>query len=271
VRDSYAVIGNPVGHSKSPAIHTEFARETGQDMTYVAVPAELDEFEAVVERFRQGGGRGMNVTLPFKHRAYALAHERTRRAVEAQAANTLVFGEQIVSADNTDGVGLVRDLTMNLSCTLRGARILLLGAGGAAAGVCGPLLDESPARLVIANRTVEKARALCERFAPAHENIALEACGYAHIGERFDVVVNATSAGLRGDMPSLSPDVFATGALAYEMVYGRMTPFLEFASRSGARTADGLGMLVEQAAESFFVWRGVRPTTAPVIARLRGR
>ena len=268
--DAYAVVGNPVGHSKSPAIHAEFARETGQDMTYVAVHAEIGEFEAVVDRFRHSGGRGMNVTLPFKHRAFAIAHERTRRAAEAQAANTLVFAGETIAADNTDGVGLVRDLTANLGCVLSGARILLLGAGGAAAGVCGPLLDESPARLVIANRTVEKALSLCERFALAHAASVLDACGYPDLAAAsFDVVINATSAGLSGEMPALAPGIFASGALAYEMVYGRMTPFLELASRSGARTADGLGMLVEQAAESFFLWRGVRPHTGPVIARLR--
>ncbi len=268
--DAYAVVGNPVGHSKSPAIHAEFARETAQDMNYVALYSGLDEFEAVVERFRQSGGRGMNVTLPFKHRAFALAQERTRRAAEAQAANTLTFSDGAIAADNTDGVGLVRDLTVNLGCALRDACILLLGAGGAAWGVCGPLLDERPARLVIANRTVDKARALCERFGAAHETIALEAAGYPQLAaESFDIVVNATSAGLTGAMPALSPRVFASGALAYEMVYGRLTPFLRFASQNGARTADGLGMLVEQAAESFFIWRGVRPLTAPVIAGLR--
>jgi shikimate dehydrogenase len=269
--DAYAVVGNPVGHSKSPAIHAEFASQTGQDMTYEALQAGLDEFEAVVERFRQSGGRGMNVTLPFKHRAFALAKERSRRAVEAQAANTLVFTGSAIAADNTDGVGLVRDLTANLGRLMRDARILLLGAGGAASGVCGPLLDERPSRLVIANRTVAKARELCERFARARSQIALEASGYEDIArESFDIVINATSAGLTGGMPALAPRVFAPGGLAYDMVYGRKTAFLEFASQSGVRTSDGLGMLVEQAAESFFIWRGVRPQTVPVIAQLRG-
>jgi shikimate dehydrogenase len=157
-----------------------------------------------------------------------------------------------------------------LHCALSGARILLLGAGGAAYGVCGPLLDAQPARLVIANRTVEKARVLCEQFRPAHEKVPLEAAGYAELAtQSFDVVVNATSAGLAGQMPALPPGIFAPHALAYDMTYGRVTPFLEFASSHGARTSDGLGMLVEQAAESFFVWRGVRPDTAPVIGRLR--
>jgi shikimate dehydrogenase len=269
--DAYAVVGNPVAHSKSPAIHAEFARETGQDMTYGALHSDIDEFEAVVERFRRSGGRGLNVTLPFKHRAFALAHARTRRAAEAQAANTLSFADGEIAADNTDGSGLVRDLTANLGCALRGARILLLGAGGAASGVCGPLLDERPSRLVIANRTVAKARALCERFASMRESIVLEASGYAQLtADSFDVVINATSAGLTGEMPTLPSRVFTPGALAYDMVYGRMTPFLQCAAQSGARVSDGLGMLVEQAADSFFIWRGVRPQTSPVIARLRG-
>ena len=267
--DQYAVIGNPIRHSKSPAIHAEFARQTGQDLTYVALSAEPDEFETIVQRFRHEGGRGMNVTLPFKHRAFALASERSARAVEADAANTLSFRDSVVAADNTDGAGLVRDLTSNLGCALRGARILLMGAGGAAYGVCGPLLGQRPARLVIANRTVEKAVALCERFRSAHAGVALDALSFGALSaERFEIVINATSAGLHAESPPLPDGVFAAGALAYDMVYGRATPFLDFAQREGARIADGLGMLVEQAAESFFIWRGVRPQTAPVIALL---
>jgi shikimate dehydrogenase len=269
--DRYAVIGNPIRHSKSPAIHAEFARQTGQDLTYVALSAEPDEFEAFVNRFRSEGGRGMNVTLPFKHRAFALAGERSARAAEAGAANTLVFRDFDVAADNTDGVGLVRDLTANLRCTLNGARILLLGAGGAAYGVCGPLLDERPSRLVVANRTLQKAVDLCEHFRTTHHGVSLAAVDYGALAsEQFDVVINATSAGLQADCPPIPAGVFASDALAYEMVYGRVTPFLDFAQREGARIADGLGMLVEQAAESFFIWRAVRPRTAPVIALLRG-
>lgn len=268
--DTYAVIGNPVAHSKSPRIHAEFARETGQDMSYTAILAADADFEAEVRRFRDAGGRGLNVTLPYKHRAYALAQQRTRRAEEALAVNTLAFDGDTVRADNTDGVGLVRDLTANLRCALRGRRILLLGAGGASYGVCGPLLEQGPAQLVIANRTMEKAVALCERFA-AHENgEALAVSGYAALaGREFDVVINATSAGLAGKMPDLPPRLFATGALAYDMLYGTTTPFMSYAAQDGARVADGLGMLVEQAAESFHLWRGVRPDTAPVIALLR--
>lgn len=269
--DQYAVIGNPIRHSKSPLIHAEFARQTSLDLTYIALSAEPDEFENVVDRFRREGGRGMNVTLPFKHRAFALANGRSARAVQAEAANTLTFRDGAVAADNTDGVGLVRDLTSNLGCALNGARILLMGAGGAAYGVCGPLLEQQPGRLVIANRTLQKAVALCERFRVAYPHVSLGARGYGALSQdQFDVVINATAAGLHDELPPLPAGVFAPNALAYEMVYGRVTPFLEFARREGARGADGLGMLVEQAAESFFIWRGVRPETAPVIALLRG-
>ena len=269
--DKYAVIGNPVGHSKSPLIHAEFARQTGEDMSYVAIFAPHGEFEAAVERFRSEGGRGMNVTLPFKHRAYALAQVRSVRAGQARAVNTLAFESDGVHGDNTDGAGLVRDLTVNLARVLSGTRILLMGAGGASYGVCGPLLDECPAELTVANRTRAKALALCEHFRSvdplAH---VLSGCGYDELaGRRFDLVINATSASLVGDMPHLPPGVFAPGALAYDMVYGAATPFLELASANKAQRADGLGMLVEQAAESFRIWRGVRPETAPVIAMLR--
>lgn len=270
--DQYAVIGNPVGHSKSPAIHAAFARQTGQDLVYGAIHAPEDAFEDAVERFRSAGGRGLNVTLPFKHRAFALATARTARAAHALAVNTLAFEDGAIRGDNTDGAGLVRDLTVNLGLTLRGRTIALLGAGGASYGVCELLLDENPAALVVANRTLDKATALCRHFADSHANGgALSACGYEDLrGRGFDLVINATSAGLSGDMPPLPAGVFAPGALAYDMVYGRTTPYLDFARAAGARTADGLGMLVEQAAESFHVWRGVRPETAPVIARLRG-
>jgi shikimate dehydrogenase len=269
--DRYAVIGNPVTHSKSPLIHAQFARQTGQAISYVAIAASDDAFENTVELFRADGGLGMNVTLPFKHRAYALAHARSTRAEHALAANTLAFRRDSVFADNTDGYGLVRDLVVNLACTLRGRRILLMGAGGASYGVCGPLLDEAPATLVVANRTVDKAIALREHFAKLHSaGTSVSASSYeALAGCSFDVVINATSAGLTGKMPSLPDDLFAPDALAYDMVYGRPTPFLAFAQARGLRTADGLGMLVEQAAESFYIWRGIRPDTAPVIAALR--
>jgi len=269
--DQYAVIGNPIAHSKSPLIHASFARQTGHDLTYVALHAEAHEFEAVVERFRGEGGRGLNVTLPFKHRAYALAQRCSQRATQAQAVNTLSFSDGEVGGDNTDGAGLVQDLQVNLGCAVRGRRVLLMGAGGAAYGVCGPLLDEDPSTLVVANRSLDKALTLCEHFKPINPRAErLAAVAYPALqGQRFDLVINATSAGLADAMPPLAAGLFSPGAWAYDMVYGKTTPFLEFAKREGARTADGLGMLVEQAAESFQVWRGVRPQTAPVIELLR--
>jgi shikimate dehydrogenase len=269
--DRYAVIGNPVTHSKSPRIHAEFARQTGQDISYTAIPAADDAFESTVELFRAEGGLGMNVTLPFKHRAFALAGKRSPRAEHARAANTLAFAGGAIFADNTDGYGLVRDLTVNLGCTLRGRRILVLGAGGAAYGVCGPLLDETPAALVVANRTTAKAQALCEHLrSVTRTGEAVSAISYEGLaGRQFDVVVNATSAGLADEMPPLPPGIFAPGAMAYDMLYGRSTPFLQFAKAQRTATADGLGMLVEQAAESFLLWRGIRPHTSAVMAMLR--
>jgi shikimate dehydrogenase len=269
--DNYAVIGNPVAHSKSPVIHTQFARQTGEPVSYGFVHAEIDDFEAAVRRFRDAGGRGLNVTLPFKHRAYSLAADRSARAEQAQAVNTLSFGDDAISGDNTDGVGLVRDLAINLKFAVRGARVLLMGAGGAAYGVCGPLLAEHPATLVVANRTRARAVELAVRFSRLFPASAVTGTGYDELaGSTFDLVINATSTGLADAMPALPANVFAPAALAYEMMYGKTTPFLELAAQSGVSAADGLGMLVEQAAESFFIWRGVRPQTGPVIALLRG-
>lgn len=268
--DLYAVIGNPVAHSKSPAIHAAFARQTFQLIDYKQLFCEFGAFNATVQAFRAAGGKGLNVTVPFKHEAFDLATRRSARAEQAGAVNTLSFDGDVVAGDNTDGAGLTRDITANLGRALRGKSILLLGAGGASYGVVGPLLAAAPAALVIANRTVAKAEALVQRFAALAASSRLAACGYDALGEqRFDVVINATSAGLAGDMPQLPEQLFAPHALAYEMVYGKTTPFMQFARARGATVADGLGMLVEQAAESFFVWRGVRPHTAPVLAALR--
>jgi len=271
--DLYAVIGNPVAHSKSPQIHAAFALQTSQDIVYKAIFCDRAELAKTVATFREEGGKGMNVTLPFKHEANRLANWRSMRAQAAGAANTLIFDAQGITADNTDGIGLVRDLTENLQVPLRGKRILLLGAGGASYGVVAPLLEEAPAVLRVANRTVGKADALVKHFAPIAARCALASGSYDALnkrGERFDVVINATSAGLSNDMPPLSDGVFAAGALAYDMVYGTQTPFMTFARACGARVADGLGMLVEQAAESFYIWRRERPQTAPVMALLRG-
>lgn len=266
--DRYAVIGNPVSHSKSPWIHGEFARATGQDIEYRTIEAPLDGFGRAVDEFRAAQGRGANVTLPFKEAAFRYCQDLTARARRAQAVNTLLFDGAGVHGDNTDGAGLLRDLTLNLERTIQGQRILLVGAGGAARGVLGPLLEAGAAQVVIANRTVAKAVELARCFPGG----ALEACGFAALaGRAFDLVINATSAGLEGATPLLPGSIFRPGALAYEMVYGRDTPFLAFARACGAATCDGTGMLVEQAAESFFMWRGVRPQTAAVIAALRAR
>jgi shikimate dehydrogenase len=261
--DRYAVIGNPVAHSKSPQIHAEFARATGQDIEYGRLEAPLDAFAETVARWRGGGGKGLNVTLPFKHQAFGLCAHVSARARVAEAVNTMRFHDSF--GDNTDGVGLIRDLSQNLGLVLDGKAVLLLGAGGAAQGVIGALLEAGVARLAVANRTVSRARALAARFPDA------SACGYDELGdERFDVVINATSASLGGQAPPVPARVLKGASLAYDMVYERDTPFLGAARRAGARACDGLGMLVEQAAESFFIWRGVRPATRPVLEKLRG-
>ena len=262
--DRYAVFGHPIAHSKSPQIHAAFARQTGQDMTYEAILAPLDGFADSVAAFIAAGGRGANVTVPFKEEAFRLASRLSPRAQRAGAVNTLSFDADGILGDNTDGAGLVADLSRNLHCTIAGKRVLLLGAGGAARGVIEPLLDQQPAALVIANRTVSRAEELAELF-----DRGVTACGFDGVTTPFDLVINATAASLAGDLPPLSPRVFTPDTLAYDMMYGRDTPFLDFARTHGARTADGLGMLVEQAAEAFCLWRGVRPDTAPVIAALR--
>jgi len=262
--DRYAVIGHPIAHSKSPWIHAEFARATGQDLEYLRIEAPRDGFARSVDEFRAAGARGANVTLPFKDEAFLYCRgEVSPRAREAQAVNTLIFESGGVRGDNTDGAGLLRDLTVNLGRAVAGKRVLLMGAGGAAQGVLGPLLAAAPARLTLANRTAHKARSLARRYGAAAGG------GYEELGaERFDLVINATAAGLADQAPRLPPGVFAPGALAYDMVYGRDTPFLAMARAAGAEARDGTGMLVEQAAESFLLWRGMRPDTAPVLAAL---
>ena len=262
--DRYAVFGHPVAHSKSPQIHAAFAHQTGQDMTYEAILAPLDGFADSVAQFVATGGRGANVTVPFKEEAFKLAARLSPRAQRAGAVNTLSFEDKNILGDNTDGAGLVADLTHNLKRTIAGKRILLLGAGGAARGVIEPLLEQHPAALVIANRTVSRAQELSELFGRG-----VTACSFEAADTPYDVVINATAASLAGELPPLSPRIFAPDSLAYDMMYGRDTPFLDFARAQSAATADGLGMLVEQAAEAFFVWRGVRPDTTPVIAAMR--
>jgi shikimate dehydrogenase len=276
VTDRYAVIGNPVAHSKSPFIHAEFARQTGQDLVYERVLAPLGGFGAAVDNFRAEGGLGLNVTLPFKLEAFALAQELSARALDAQAVNTLKFEGATIYGDNTDGIGLVRDIQGNLAFPIEGRDVLLMGAGGAAQGALGMLLEAKPARLVVANRTPQKAEELAERLRRARgmSEAQLSASGYAELaGQQFDLIVNSTAASLNNAVPELPDGVLSGECLAYDMMYGTgLTPFLEKALTQGAaRLADGIGMLVEQAAESFFIWRGVRPQTGPVIAALKAR
>jgi len=260
--ERYAVIGNPVAHSRSPWIHAAFARLTAQDIEYSRIEAPLQGFERAVREFHAAGGRGLNVTLPFKAQAFDYCRSVSARAKAARVVNTLVLDRG--HGDNTDGVGLVNDLTQHLGLALAGKAVLLLGAGGAAQGVIGALLDARVGRLVVANRTESKAHAL----AALHAGVT--ACALdALAGQSFDIAINATSAGLAGAAPALPAGVLRRHMLAYDMVYGRDTPFLAAARAAGADTRDGLGMLVEQAAESFFVWRGVRPPTRPVLDELR--
>ena len=267
--DRYALFGNPVGHSKSPLIHNAFAKATGHDVEYGLIEAPLGGFAPAALAWRDSGAKGCNITAPFKLDAYALATERLERAEQAGSANCLKFEpDGRILAEMFDGIGLVADIERNLGFAIRGRRVLLLGAGGAARGAIAPLLDSGPAQLVVANRTPAKALALAKLF---NASAALIACGFDDLdGERFDLVVNATSASLQGQRPAIPVAVFADGALAYEMVYGKgLTPFLALAREAGAtRLADGVGMLVEQAAEAWVWWRQVRPDTRPVIDRL---
>lgn len=266
--DLYAVFGHPVGHSLSPRIHRLFAEETAQQMEYERREPPMDGFAEALAAFREEGGAGANVTVPFKETAWDLAEQRSERAERAGAVNTLICGESLYG-DNTDGEGLINDLRNNLGVGLAGKRLLIIGAGGAARGVLAPLLAEQPANLVIANRTAERAQVLAAAF----DDIGgVEGIGLDELdGERFEVVINATSSGLDGEVPTLPESIVADGATAYDMVYGaEPTPFLRWASANGAfRTRDGLGMLVEQAAGAFELWRHIRPSTEPVIETLR--
>jgi shikimate dehydrogenase len=270
--DRYAVIGNPVAHSQSPVIHAAFARQTGESLVYERLLAPLDGFAETAKRFFDEGGLGLNVTVPFKHDAWKFVNSHDGVAVDAEAVNTIKFVNGGLIGYNTDGIGLVTDLERNLGCSIASKRVLLMGAGGASRGVMRPVLEKRPALLVVANRTPEKARHLVGHFRNIEPFAAcgIRASAYGDLtGAAFDLVINATSSGLSNDMPPLPSTAFAPGALAYDMMYGRETPFMAFAREQGARVADGLGMLVEQAAESFFIWRGVRPETAPVLAALR--
>lgn len=266
--DKYAVIGNPIGHTKSPMIHGSFAQATGQRIDYAAIEGSLDGFASDVHAFREAGGRGMNITAPFKLQAFALATERLERAEFAGATNALKFEGGRIIADNFDGVGLTNDIQRNLGFPLKGARMLVIGAGGAVRGALLPFLAQQPAVLVLANRTKTKAVELARQFA---EHGEVQGCGYDDLaGERFDIVINGTSASLKAELPPLPAQVLRGAKLAYELVYGKgLTPFLHLAQSAGVpKLADGVGMLVEQAAEAFLWWRGVRPDTRSLIDRM---
>ena len=290
--DRYAVIGNPIAHSKSPQIHAAFAKQTGQNISYQPILAPLDGFATTVRDLIAQGYKGVNVTVPFKFEAFALCDELTERAEAAGAANTLKFSKKTIIGDNTDGVGLVRDLTLNYlhalqpqglspqnipaeadySC-LKGAQILVLGAGGAARGAMLPLINAKPASILVANRTSDKAQHLVQHFAK-NALCPITACEITQLKppfflQAFDVIINATSTGLNDIALLIDDAAFSQKTLAYDMMYGRETPFMAQARANNAQVADGLGMLVEQAAEAFYVWRGVRPETAPVIKMLR--
>jgi len=267
--DRYAVIGNPVSHSQSPFIHAEFARQTEQTIQYDRLYADLDKFDEVVGQFIQDGAKGLNITLPFKGNAYRMATELTDRARAAEAVNTLTFKDGKIYGDNTDGVGLVRDIVTNLDFPIAGQRVLILGAGGAVRGVLGPILAEKPASLTIANRTLIKAEALAHQFSAEGK---IEAVGYEALnGRQFDIIINATSTSLSNELPPIPAGLFTARTLAYDMVYSKgLTPFLRRAQTENAgMLADGLGMLVEQAAESFRIWRGIQPDTRKVTNELR--
>ncbi len=268
--DKYAVFGNPIKHSKSPLIHAAFARQCGQEMQYRAVRVDLDGFNEAADGFFGRGGCGLNVTVPFKEQAFAFCDQLTERAERAGAANTLrpADGGGIIG-DNTDGIGLVRDMVANLGWTIQGRRVLVLGAGGAVRGILEPLLKERPTSLLVVNRTAERAASLAERFSDMGE---VRGGGYDLLGdEPFDLVINATSAGLNGEMPELPPNLLSERGCCYDLVYSaEPTAFMRWAAQHAAwAVSDGLGMLVEQAAQSFYIWRGERPETGPVISQVR--
>ncbi|MGY8903769.1 MAG: shikimate dehydrogenase [Burkholderiales bacterium] len=270
--DHYCVVGHPVAHSKSPWIHARFAELTGQRLLYDRKEAPLHGFAQALAALRAAGGKGCNVTVPFKFEAAALATTCTARAQLAGAANTLVFSDEGIAADNTDGVGLTRDIQQHAGFDLRGRHVLLLGAGGAAAGVLGALIDAGCAEVVVVNRTLVRAQALVKRHAEiaALQKMQLHACPLIELAGKFDVVINATASSLQGDSLDLPAHLLAPQALAYDLMYGAAAqPFMAWAREHGGQARDGLGMLVEQAAEAFFIWRGVRPPSAQVLAELR--
>ncbi len=272
--DLYCVMGHPVEHSRSPWIHARFAELTGQTLRYTRELVALDGFTAAVQAFAAAGGRGCNITVPFKLQAAELADSCSERVLLAGAANTLILADGHIHADNTDGLGLVADITLNAGQAIAGRDLLLIGAGGAAAGALGPLLAERPRRIVLVNRSWEKAQALALRHAPfaVRHEVEMIAQPLAELTDSFDLVINASASSLSGAASPVQPNVLRAGCLAYDMMYGPAAQgFLDWATQHGALSRDGLGMLVEQAAESFVLWRGVRPPSAAVLAELRAR
>ena len=271
--EKYCVMGNPITHSRSPWIHTRFAELTNEPVTYTRQHVELDSFQQAVKAFAATGGKGCNITVPFKLEASELATNKSERVTLAGAANTLTINaDGTISADNTDGLGIVADITRNAGVNITGRDVLLIGAGGAAAGVLGPLLREKPRRIVIANRTVEKAKHLADSHAAIAYETGTELASSAldAITEDFDIIINGTASSLAGAESPVPASVLRQGALAYDMMYGEKAQgFLDWATRHGAVARDGLGMLVEQAAESFIIWRGVRPPAEQVLRELR--
>jgi shikimate dehydrogenase len=268
--DRYAVVGHPIDHSRSPVIHRVFAQQTGENMSYEAIDAAPANFETAVRGFAAAGGRGLNITVPHKQAAFALTNRCGAEAQRAGAVNTISFGpDGHIKGDNTDGIGLIRDLTFNLDFSLEQQRILILGAGGATRGILGPILDESPEAVVLANRTLARAEDLQSVF----ENDLLSVCQFDDLTdvEPFDLIVNATSAGLRGDKPPFPGSCLNADSLCYDLAYSlKQTPFVAWALEQGAEHAvEGWGMLIEQAAESFLIWRGVRPDTGPILKNLQ--
>lgn len=270
--DKYAVLGNPIAHSKSPMIHAAFAKQTNQDMQYEAILSPLDSFADTVRRLKAEGYKGLNVTVPFKFEAYHLASQHKPSAMNAEAANTLMLDSENIVADNTDGVGLVTDIQKNFAVALQGKRVLMIGAGGAAQGVALDIAKNAPALFVVVNRSMDKVSAMQRKLEPIKDDAVtritastFEALG----GEVFDIVINATSTGLTDSVLPIPDSIFSESTLAYDMMYGRETPFMKQARTAGAKVADGLGMLVEQAAEAFYCWRGVRPDTQPVMQQMR--
>lgn len=267
--DKYAVIGNPIAHSKSPAIHSAFAQQTNQDMTYESILAPLGGFADTINTLIAEGYQGVNVTVPFKFDAFELATELNVLAQHAGAVNTLSFNRTGVLGHNTDGLGMVRDIEENLQVALQGKTVLLLGAGGAAQGVLRPLLDKAPAELVVANRSIEKAVEMVDKVSDHYRSVALAASTFEALSKTFDIVINATSTGLNKTSLPIADTIFGGTRLAYDMMYGRETPFMAQARANNVRVADGLGMLVEQAAEAFGLWRGIRPDSKAVISHMR--